>query len=82
MSYDHCAHGIRIIDGQVRCLPCKDAEVERLRKELMRARSRTSNLLRGQHDHSLIMNPDEYLKATLSLLDAALAGAEPTKEKP
>ena len=46
------------------------AETEALLREL---RQRTQNLLHRQHGDNIIMNPDEYLRATLSFIDAFLA---------
>jgi hypothetical protein len=54
------------------------AEADALLRE---ARQRTQNLLHRQHGDQIIMNPDDYLRATLSLLDAALGtpSAKPTE---
>ena len=53
-------------------------ECEKLRGLLREARQRTQNLLHRQHGDQIIMNPDAYLRATLSWLDAALAANQPS----
>jgi hypothetical protein len=59
-------------------LAARLAEADALLRE---ARQRTQNLLHRQHGDQIIMNPDDYLRATLSLLDAALGtpSAKPTE---
>ena len=77
------ADGIARLTAEVkesrRCEMEAYAVSERLKELLWKMRERTQNLLHRQHGDQIIMNPDDYLRATLSWLDAALGAGEEGK---
>jgi hypothetical protein len=52
-------------------LQARVAGLEAQARQLRWLRERTQNVLAGRHGDQLIMHPEEYLRATLALLDAA-----------